>query len=66
MDGPLLVLEVKDDGTGITDEQASRRESLGLMSMRERALSLGGTVQIRGESGKGTTVTLRVPLKLEL
>jgi PAS domain S-box-containing protein len=62
INGDALVLEVKDDGRGITEDQLARKESLGLMGMKERALALGGTVRIRGESGKGTTVTLRVPL----
>ncbi len=61
-DGAILILEVKDNGRGITEAQLSGKESLGLMSMRERALVFGGSVQVRGESGKGTTVTLRVPM----
>jgi nitrate/nitrite-specific signal transduction histidine kinase len=30
--------------------------------MRERALLLGGEFQIRGTPGKGTTVTVKIPL----
>jgi two-component system sensor histidine kinase UhpB len=62
-DKELLVLEVIDNGRGITEEQFLGKESLGLMGMRERALALEGTIQVRGESGKGTTVTLRVPMR---
>jgi signal transduction histidine kinase len=35
---------------------------LGLLGMRERAASLGGQVTIAGSLGKGTTVTVRIPL----
>jgi PAS domain S-box-containing protein len=46
-----LVLEIADDGQGITPAQLADRQSLGLLSMRERALLLGGSVTIGGESG---------------
>jgi signal transduction histidine kinase len=61
-EGAILILELKDNGRGITEEQLSRKDSLGLMGMRERALVLGGDIRIRGEAGKGTTLTLRVPV----
>lgn len=64
-DQNMLVLEVTDNGRGITEEQRSGKQSMGLMGMRERALALGGSIQIMGESGKGTTVTLRVPMGRE-
>ena len=56
-----LVLEIADDGKGITPDQLVDRGSLGLLSMRERAHLLGGDVTIRGKSGEGTIVTLRMP-----
>ncbi len=58
----MLVLEVTDNGRGITEEQLSRKDSSGITGMKERALVLGGSIQVRGESGKGTTVKLRVPI----
>jgi len=36
-------------------------KSLGLVGMRERALLLGGALELRGVPGKGTTVTVRLP-----
>jgi signal transduction histidine kinase len=56
-----LVLEIHDDGKGISEEQVSARSSLGLLGMRERALLLGGDVAISGAPGGGTTVKVRVP-----
>lgn len=60
-DGDLL-LQVSDNGRGISEDKISDPTSLGLLGMRERALLLGGEVRIRGGRGKGTTVAVRVPL----
>ncbi len=57
-----LVLRVRDDGRGIDLHQAHGKRSLGLVGMRERAEMIGGNLEIQGEPGKGTTVTVRVPL----
>lgn len=58
-----LVLEVKDDGKGIEENQISDLKSLGILGMRERALGWGGQVDIQGSPGKGTTVTIKIPNK---
>jgi signal transduction histidine kinase len=55
-------LTVSDDGSGFdlaVTARTSRR--LGLASMRERAETLGGTLQVDTAPGAGTTVTLEVP-----
>jgi len=57
-----LVLEVRDNGTGIDAEKISSRSSFGLMGMRERARFLGGEINILGIPGKGTTVRVSIPL----
>src|SRR5919204_1843032 len=54
-------LEVTDDGYGF-DATATYPGHLGLQSMRERAESPGGTLQVDSESGRGTTIRARVPL----
>ena len=56
-----LVLTIRDNGQGIPEEEIVRSRSLGLVGMRERALIFGGTVEIKGKKGKGTTVILKVP-----
>jgi PAS domain S-box-containing protein len=60
-----LVLEIADDGRGITAKQLSGRKSLGLLGMRERAAFLGGELEISGEPGRGTRVTVSIPLRRE-
>ncbi len=56
-----LVLEVKDDGRGISDAEIHNTKSIGLLGMRERAGLLGGEVRITGEPGRGTVVTVSIP-----
>ena len=56
-----LVLEITDDGIGITVEDMERVGSLGLLSMRERAIAINGTVTIERAHPRGTTVKLELP-----
>jgi PAS domain S-box-containing protein len=56
-----LCLAVRDNGKGITADQINHIRSLGLVGMRERALLLGGTFNINGTPGLGTTVTVQIP-----
>jgi two-component system, NarL family, sensor histidine kinase UhpB len=56
--GPgATVLEVRDDGDGI----GGRRPGAGVRGMRERALLVGGTLELGEQPGGGTCVTLTVP-----
>jgi signal transduction histidine kinase len=57
-----FVLEVVDNGRGITEYDKANAASLGLLGMRERAVLAGGEVLIRGAEGQGTSVVVRVPL----
>jgi PAS domain S-box-containing protein len=59
-----FVLEVSDNGRGITESEKLGTRSLGLLGMRERAHSIGGRVEINGASGKGTTLIVRLPLQV--
>src|SRR5438094_5716777 len=56
------VLHVTDDGVGFDIVKAARhKKSVGLLSMRERAELIGGSLQIQSTPGKGTAVTLLLP-----
>lgn len=60
--GDEIMLEVRDNGRGITEAQKNAAQSLGLLGMRERMLLVGGAIEITGVAGKGTVLTVRVPL----
>ncbi|MEA2464234.1 MAG: hypothetical protein QOJ98_1981, partial [Acidobacteriota bacterium] len=60
-----LLLEIRDDGRGLTAEEASDRTSFGLIGMRERADLLGGAVVFEGVPGRGTIVSLRFPKPMQ-
>ncbi|MCC9075647.1 sensor histidine kinase [Litorilinea aerophila] len=53
-----IVLEVEDDGRGFDPQQVASGNHFGLAGMRERAELVGGTLQIAGQPGQGTTVRL--------
>jgi len=57
-----LLLEVEDNGKGISNEQLFNISSIGITGMKERAKFLGGKVFIDGQEGKGTRVFLEMPL----
>ena len=57
-----LMLEIKDNGKGITDMKIDSPTSLGLIGMRERVYGINGTIQFSGTRDKGTRVTVAVPL----
>lgn len=59
----LVRLEIEDDGKGISREEITDSRSFGLIGMRERVLPLRGAVDIEGAPGKGTTISVRLPLE---
>jgi signal transduction histidine kinase len=62
-DTDKIILEVEDNGSGITEKEICNPRSLGLLGMRERSLLFGGEINIKGVQGKGTTVTVCIPVK---
>jgi signal transduction histidine kinase len=56
-----LVLEVHDNGRGITDQEMHGAGSLGLLGMRERIGGLDGHLDIQGTPGQGTIVRVMIP-----
>lgn len=57
-----LVLCLRDNGVGIREPGGVPSSSLGLIGMQERARSVGGAVSIRSRSGRGTRVSVLLPL----
>ena len=54
-----VLVEVEDDGRGLVLGEPA---GMGLTGMRERALALGGELEVEDARGAGTRVLLRVPL----
>jgi signal transduction histidine kinase len=59
-----VLLEINDHGPGFQPGNIlERNERLGLVGMRERAESIGGTFRIVSTPGKGTQVSVTLPLR---
>ena len=59
-----IVLEVTDNGRGITEAEIGDPKSFGLIGMRERVKFNHGEVTIAGSPGKGTKITVTLPLRV--
>lgn len=57
-----LILEIKDNGKGITQSQIDDSKSLGILGMKERAMLFGGSVIIKSSMNSGTTVRVELPI----
>ncbi len=55
-DGQRALIEVTDNGVGFEAGRAGRLDSYGMLGMRERASSIGATLEILSAPGRGTRV----------
>jgi signal transduction histidine kinase len=55
-----LGITVSDDGRGV--EPAARRDGLGLRGMEERVKEIGGTLTISSVPGRGSVLSIQLPL----
>ena len=60
--GNELSVEVRDDGRGFDLAAVAGKKSFGLLGMRERALALGGRVDIASAPGLGTVIGMTIPV----
>ena len=64
--GDRLRITVQDDGIGFNPAELGRSEfpRFGLSTMRERAESVGGRLDLDSVPGRGTRVTIEVPARI--
>lgn len=55
-DNGTIRLQIEDNGNGISEEKINSKKAFGIIGMRERSNTLGGTFSISSQDGKGTTV----------
>jgi PAS domain S-box-containing protein len=61
-DSSNLILQVKDNGFGITKHRLEQSEGMGLESMRERAAQMDAKLEIKTAAGLGTSIIVTVPI----
>jgi signal transduction histidine kinase len=62
----MLFCSVRDDGAGFDSgnvQRASGRKGLGLVAMQERVSAIGGTLRIESGPGRGTELSIQLPLE---
>ena len=61
MDTDSVILEIVDNGKGITEKEPSKVDSFGLLGMEERISPWDGQLTVSGVRGEGTTVRVLLP-----
>jgi PAS domain S-box-containing protein len=65
--GRQVILTIRDDGVGLTATNSPKRKrGYGLATMRERALRIGGKLEIESPDSGGTVIRVVVPLAKKL
>jgi len=57
-----VCIRISDNGRGVSEEDIRSKKSYGIMSMKERTQSMGGTFDIYKKNHKGTEIKLILPL----
>lgn len=63
LDEDNITLFIEDNGIGFKEEEIKNKKTLGLLGMKERIQLINGRYEINGNTGKGTSVIITVPLK---
>jgi signal transduction histidine kinase len=58
----IVELRVEDAGPGFSLVHTEKGPGLGLLSMQERARTVGGSFQLKSSPGEGTLVLVTAPL----
>lgn len=58
----MYILRIRDNGKGIRNEDFHKKESFGILGMKERSHLFNGSVEISSSQNNGTTVEVRIPI----
>lgn len=58
-----ITLEIKDNGIGCDLSENQATDNLGVIGMKERAFIMDATFSIKGNKGRGTQITINIPIK---
>ena len=61
-DTPNLILQVTDNGSGISSDRLEKSDGVGMDSMRDRAAQIGARLDIQTAAGRGTSIIVTVPI----
>jgi PAS domain S-box-containing protein len=61
----VLQVRIQDNGRGFDVPSTAQSKTMGLLGMRERALALGGVLDLVSAPGHGARVSLSIPIKFE-
>ena len=56
-----MIIEIKDNGIGIDKNHKVKQDSYGMIGMKERVRFLDGRLNVSGNLGEGTTVSVEIP-----
>jgi signal transduction histidine kinase len=59
---PNLILQVKDNGSGISSARLEKSDGVGLGSMRDRVAQIDAKLEIQTAAGRGTSIIVTVPI----
>jgi signal transduction histidine kinase len=67
MEEGMAKITIRDDGRGFDPEEVQRleRACLGLQSMQDRVLSVGGMILVESQPGQGTQVSVWLPVEIQ-
>jgi PAS domain S-box-containing protein len=60
--GEQFILTITDDGKGFDPKVVGNKKTLGLLGIRERIFMMNGQYELSSTAGKGTVVSLIIPL----
>lgn len=58
----MITVRIEDDGKGFDPSKVQNNKSFGILGMKERVLSLGGTFDLSASPGAGTKIMISLPL----